>query len=515
MSNFFSTIIENKIIFLVIGFLLSIFSLGRYNIAITIYIWPYCFLTFLHHNNTKLWPLIIVSACILVSNIFRWMGLSHLNILADFAFGLYFGLINVIPFIIDDIFYDKISKWKNIFLFPLSVSFCEYLFSFNFIANHNIYAYALRDNNQMLQICSLFGCYFLSFVIALFSSILDYSLNLYTNEKTISKFVICYAILISFIYFFGCLRLVIHEERGTYNVGASIGISNAIYEHEQSAEHSVRELDEYVQYINTTIRKAKGADCKIMTYAEEAFALFETNKTELIKRVSDLAKENKIFVLLPLDIAQNDDGDDNTNEAILISDEGVPIYNYVKQHLVPLMETDYNTPSDSEVKVVNTSLGMMTTVICYDINFPYFINNLSREHFDILLIPSWDWDYMAELHSVELRYRAIENGFNTVKNTANGNTISMDYKGRILSYFISKDCEDYFLVNTINQKGVKTLYSYIGIFFNYFYLLVIICLLISGIISEKFCSNKNRDESISRFNELEDNMNKNDEDTNH
>ena len=155
---------------------------------------------------------------------------------------------------------------------------------------------------------------------------------------------------------------------------------------------------------------------------------------------------------------------------------------------------------------------MMTTVICYDINFPYFINNLSREHFDILLIPSWDWDYIAELHSVELRYRAIENGFNTVKNTANGNTISMDYKGRILSYFISKDCEDYFLVNTINQKGVKTLYSYIGIFFNYFYLLDIICLLVSEIINEKFCSNKSRDISISKVNELEDNMNKNDED---
>ena len=65
--------------------------------------------------------------------------------------------------------------------------------------------------------------------------------------------------------------------------------------------------------------------------------------------------------------------------------------------------------------------------------------------------------------------------------------ISVDYKGRVLSYFISKDCQDYFLVNTINTKGVKTLYSYIGIFFNYFYLVAIICILISGIIKDKLC----------------------------
>ena len=510
MSNFLSSFIENKIFFLVIGFILSVFSIGRYNIPIAIYIWPFCFLTFLHNNNTKLWPLIVVSICIVVSNIFRWISISHTNILADIIIGLYFSLINVIPFIIDDIFYDKISKWKNIFLFPLSVAFCEFLFSFCFIANHNIYAYAIRESTQILQICSLFGCYFLSFVIALFSSVLDYSINLYINEKVISKFVICYIILMSVIYFFGFIRLLIPEDQGTYNIGASIGISNYIYEHEQSVDNYVRELDEYVQYINDTIRKAKGAGCQIMTYAEEAFGIYMINKTEIISRVSKLAQEYQIFVLLPLDIGIDDDV--NTNEAILISDKGEPIYNYQKQHLVPYIEKDYDTLTD-EVKVVNTSLGNMTVVICYDINFPYYINNLSRDHLDILLIPSWDWDGIAEFHSVELRYRAIENGFNTIKNTANGNTISIDYKGRILSYFISKDCEDYFLVSTINRKGVKTLYSYIGIFFNYFYLLAFICILISEIINEKFCTKKNRDESISKCNELEDTMNRTDEDS--
>lgn len=510
MSNFISTLAENNIFYLIIGFILSTFSIGRYNISISIYIWPFCFLTYLHKNNTKLCPLIVVSVCILVSNIFRWIGISHTNILADSIMGIYFSLVNIIPFIIDDIFYDKIPKWKNIFLFPLSVAFCEYLFSFIFIANHNIYAYALRENTQIIQICSLFGCYFLSFVTALFSSVLEYSVNLYVNENTISKFIICYVIIISLIYLFGFVRLLLPEEKGTINIGASIGISNEIYEKEGSADNYFRELEEYVEYINKTIRKAKAADCKIMTYAEEAFGIENDNKTEeIMSEVIKLAKENQIYVLLPLDIGHS--GTDNTNEARLISDQGKPIYNYTKQHLVPYIESDYYVPTD-EVNVVNTSLGKMSVVICYDINFPYFINKLSREHIDILLVPSWDWEGIAEFHSYEFRYRAIENGFNAIKNTANGNTISLDYKGRVLSYFISKDSDDYFLINTINNKGVKTLYSYIGIFFNYLYLLAIICILVSGIIYEKLCLKKNRDESISRVNEIGEQMNNIDED---
>ena len=176
----------------------------------------------------------------------------------------------------------------------------------------------------------------------------------------------------------------------------------------------------------------------------------------------------------------------NANEAWLFSDKGDLIYTYQKQHLVPYIEKDYDTLSE-EVKVVSTTLGRISTVICYDINFPYFINKLGREHIDVFLVSSWDWDAIAEFHSNEFRYRAIENGFNAIKSTANGNMISVDYKGRVLSYFISKDCQDYFLVNTINTKGVKTLYSYIGIFFNYFYLVAIICILISGIIKDKLC----------------------------
>ena len=166
---------KKNILYLAVGTIFSVFSIGRYNIVISIYIWPFCFLNYLHKNDSKIIPLIIVSLCLLFSNMLRWIGSTGLNIGADFILGAYFSIINIIPFLIDDIFYKKILGWKSALIFPLSVASCEFLFQFNFIANTNLYAYAHRENLQYLQIISLFGVHFLSFVIALFSSILDYS----------------------------------------------------------------------------------------------------------------------------------------------------------------------------------------------------------------------------------------------------------------------------------------------------------------------------------------------------
>ena len=489
---------DNNIIYLVIGFIFSIFSIERYNIVISIYIWPFCFLQYLHKSESKVIPLIIVSLCLLFSNMIRCITQSNLNIGVDLIIGAYFSIINIIPFVIDGILYEKIHKWQNVLLFPLSVAICEFLFSFNVIANFNIYAYAHRENIQFLQIISFFGCYFLSFVIALFSSILDYSIILYKEENQISKYIYLYVILIIIIYAFGIIRLLIPEEEGTFNIASSQGMSQNLYENEKN---SVLPIEDYINYINDTMKKAKNSDADIMIYAEEAFAIYSENKTNITEAVQELAKQYNIYVLLPLDICY--DEFNNTNEAILINNNGTILYNYQKQHLIPYIEKDYYEYMD-EVKAIDTNLGIkMTVAICYDINFPYFLNSLSRNHFDLLLVPSWDWDGIAEFHSNEAKYRAIEGGFNLIKNTANGIVISNDYKGRTLSYYIGKNCEDYFVISTVNKKGVKTLYSYIGFLFNYLYIFAFICVLISGKIKDKITSKRQYSYGIQKISELD------------
>ena len=495
-------------LYLLAGFIFSIFSIGRFNMVLSIYIWPFCFLHYLHKSSTKCFPLIMVILCLIISNMIRWIGHTGLIVFADFIIGIYFSIINILPFVLDNIFYNVISKSKNIYIFPLSVAFCEFLFSFFPIANFNIYAYAHRGNIVFLQIISLFGCYFLSFIIALFSSILDYALFKYKySEKQITKNVYVYGIIIIIIYFYGIIMLLIPINNETYNIASALGKSQYLYEIGNGTELPI---EDYIDYINSTMYMAHSANCQIITYAEEAFSIMIENKSDIIEQVSNLSKLYKLFVLLPLDIGYNETH--NSNEAVLISDEGKVLYNYQKQHLIPLIEKDYFEDMD-KVQIIDTKLGKITVAICYDINFPYFINSLSREHFDILLVPSWDWDGMAEYHSNNARYRTLEGGFNMVKNTANGIVISNDVRGRTLSYYIGKNCQDYFIIHTVNRKGVTTLYSYIGVFFNYLYLVAIICILISGKIMECIKLKEKRVSSIARGQELvESNIDKEEDD---
>ena len=152
----------------------------------------------------------------------------------------------------------------------------------------------------------------------------------------------------------------------------------------------------------------------------------------------------------------------------------------MKSTIIPIVEEDYYEDL-TEIKTIDTKLGKIGVAICYDVIFSDYINSLSRKGLDILLMPSWDWKGITEFHSVDLRFRAIENGINIIKSTANGIVLSFDYKGRYLSYYKQYECKDFFVISNVNKKGIKTLYLYIGICFNYFYMAALVIVIGIGL----------------------------------
>ena len=201
-----------------------------------------------------------------------------------------------------------------------------------------------------------------------------------------------------------------------------------------------------------------------------------TRRTQRVNKIAKLAEKYNIYVVLPIGIKY---GSFNKNKAILISDKGNVLYNYDKKNLISALESDFRS-NNTEYKTFDTEIGKLGVVICHDINFKDYLNQLSRLGLDSLLIPSWDWDPITEFHSKNLRLRVVENGFNAIKSTMNGITLSFDYKGRYLSYFKPNGYEDHFVLSSVYKRGTKTLYSYIGKYFNYLYLAALIIFVIIG-----------------------------------
>ena len=464
-------LINTNFLYLLIGTICSIFSIGKWNIPITIYIWPFCFLHYLHINENKILPFIKVYICILISNLIRWIGCSNLNIYYDFLCGFYFSISTSIPYIIDIFFWKKIPKWKSVFIYPLSIGFNEYVLSFYSFSNNNLLAFSQLDNLAFLQIISLFGTFFLSFIIALFASILDYSIEVYLKDQKISKFIYYYIFINVIIYLYGGIILLIPYNNETFRAVSVRGISQIYYVKKEKDE---RPLEVYYNYINDTLSKAKSINADFISYAERAFAFGEEDTNKFISKILDMIKHYKINTILSLDIRyKKNEVRRKQNMNIYIQSNGNIIYNYTKHNLIPIVEYDY-FPSKEPLEVLNTEMGKLSTVICYDINYPMFINNLSKKHLDILIVPSWDYPGVAEFQSKEARYKAIEGGFNLIKNTANGVVIASDYKGRILTYYSGKDCQDYFIISELYKHGKITLYSIIGQWFNFSYLIGIL-----------------------------------------
>ena len=285
---------------------------------------------------------------------------------------------------------------------------------------------------------------------------------------------------------FGSIRLLIPEKGERYNIAAALGAFPSLYLEGKVTAYSKELYLEYLDHLQKTIIKANKSEAKLILYAEEAFYIEVADKQDIINKTVKLAEQYNIFVVLPILVKY-----DNyyKNEAILISDKGNILYNYQKKNLIPIMESEFINDM-TEYKTLDTDIGYLGLAICYDINFPDYLNQLSRLGLDTLLIPSWDWDGTTEFHSYNLRFRAIENGFNTMKSTAHGITLSNDYKGRILSYYRPNFCEDHFVLSSLYKRGTKTLYSYIGKFFNYIYLAALIFLVIIGRCTLNYEDNK-------------------------
>ena len=164
------------------------------------------------------------------------------------------------------------------------------------------------------------------------------------------------------------IRLLIPIEKGSINIAASIGVSQSLYENKDESG-GVLNISFYIDYMNETMKRASDSKAQIMTYAEEAFFIFLEDKQTIIDSASEFARNYSIFALIALDVYHNETY--SSNEAVLISDEGEVLYNYQKQHLIPLVETGYYEDM-KELKSIDTKYGKLTVVICYDINFPFF-----------------------------------------------------------------------------------------------------------------------------------------------
>ena len=81
---------------------------------------------------------------------------------------------------------------------------------------------------------------------------------------------------------------------------------------------------------------------------------------------------------------------------------------------------------DGKLHSVATPFGVLSGVICYDLDYPAVIQQTGMNGTGLLLVPSKDWFEIDPIHSQMAVFRAIENGMSLVRQTDAGLSIAVD-----------------------------------------------------------------------------------------
>jgi len=122
----------------------------------------------------------------------------------------------------------------------------------------------------------------------------------------------------------------------------------------------------------------------------------------LMKRVSDLARELKIY--LSVGFAERQNGR-MFNSAVIFSPDGKITGRYSKSHTAD--DEPFNTKG-TEFPVFPTPFGRWGTLICFDRQLPETARILALRGAQFIIIPAWGG--YGEINDMMMRVRAYENG---------------------------------------------------------------------------------------------------------
>jgi predicted amidohydrolase len=138
--------------------------------------------------------------------------------------------------------------------------------------------------------------------------------------------------------------------------------------------------------------------------SDEAKNVAERIPGKITNQIIEACKKNKIYAIVTLIECE---GDKFYNTAILVSPDGI-IGKYRKTHLPCLGVDRYLTAGDDFLLPVQTSLGRLGILICWDVFFPEASRFLALSNAQAIIIPT-NWLASNDLTLEFYRIRAVEN----------------------------------------------------------------------------------------------------------
>jgi apolipoprotein N-acyltransferase len=453
-----------------IATILMIFTFGMYRNLLGTLFAPLFILRFLRGQKVGRGYLLLLLA-LMVTNTITWWNTTYENpALGRIIIGAAFGLLYSFGYLPDRLLVRKFHGFTATLVFPVSYTAYEFLTTWpSPMSSYNSLAYGLAASPYFTQLASITGIWGVTFIICWFASIVNWIWEEGLAWQRIWRGLAIYAGVMLAVFLFGLVRLTAFlPEPGTVNIHGIIETNYTEDEWRTSVAPMIATdpaavkafaAPDYESYLDGTLREAR-AGAQIVTWPELAVVGYREDLDGLLKRASDIARQEGIYLAVGVGLLDPNKNPINVaeNRFMIIDPRGKIVADQIKYGCT-LAFGMYS----AQLQTVDTPYGRLGGVLCCDADFPYVLRQASQKAVDILFVPSFE-PTREELwaHSQIVPFRAIENGVSIFRTTVQGYSLAIDPFGRTLGSMDETLADQKVFVAQLPQHRVTTVYSFVG-----------------------------------------------------
>jgi apolipoprotein N-acyltransferase len=319
----------------------------------------------------------------------------------------------------------------------------------------------------LLQLLSVTGLWGIVFLMSWLASVVNWAWERGFAWPRVRGGAALYGSLLALVLLFGGVRLALFPAQGSTVRVAGISPSRALLD---AAEKPGQTWEAYARAhapVNDELLALSEAEAragaKIIVWPEGKALVLQEDEAALLARASALARATGTYLDMGMSVVLSHPvrSGFELDESILIDPSGSVVWRYEKTH--PVLGLDAGlVPGDGQVPTVQTPYGRLSSVVCYDADFPGTLRQAGQAGADILLVPSNDWQAADPMHTQLTTFRAIENGYSLVRPTTNGLSMAVDYEGQVLAASDYFTTEQQVIVADVPIHGVRTIYATVG-----------------------------------------------------
>ncbi len=357
-------------------------------------------------------------------------------------------------------------------------------------------AYSQHSFIPMIQICSLLGPYYISFLIVSVNTSIFTLLKKERRSKMVYLFSFFTAFLFFTTLFYGLLSLNRDSDKGK-KISVAIIQASIPQDVKWTEEYKIKTILKYFEKTNQIKGKVD-----LILWPETALPFVLEENPEILKGISRLAKERKISILAGA--LSRDENKRLYNAAFLFDQDGEIKGIYRKVHLVPFGEytplvkyfpflsrisvsgEDF-TPGRTHKPLDLQDFGKLGILICYEGIFPGIsretVNNGANVLINLTNDAWYDKSSAPFQHFAFYIFRAVETGMYVLRCANTGISAIVDPRGRIVeksSLFTEET-----LYGEVFLKNEQTFYVKHGDWFILVLVFIIVALFSWNLLSHK------------------------------